>query len=267
MSRRNSSGKHKVKHNSREQGDNVSFINARRTTPKSGFNHQWNDSNKQRFNKFTNLKGGQPQTKNNNFQKNPKQNRIDPFISSLDFKNLDKILTTILDLFRNNDLEKLHRIDEKLLEEGIISFRKDIIELSLIAYSFRKLLSKKHIFNSPNWKLFREKMILDLQKAIEFSKKEDKTEYDAKIKEIENAIEKTDQLLGHFIHDVVFNARNKLASSAYAYGLSISQATNLLSADKDHVMELIGQTKMSDEDLRNRTIKERVNFLKENIPE
>jgi hypothetical protein len=62
MSRRNSSGKHKVKHNSREQGDNVSFINARRTAPKSGFNHQWNDSNKQRFNKFTNLKDGQPQT-------------------------------------------------------------------------------------------------------------------------------------------------------------------------------------------------------------
>jgi uncharacterized protein YjgD (DUF1641 family) len=95
-------------------------------------------------------------------------------------------------------------------------------------------------------------MILDLQKAIEFSKKEDKTEYDTKIKEIENAIEKTDQLLGHFIHDIVFNARNKLASSAYAYGLSISQATNLLSADKDHVMELIGQTKMADEDLRNK---------------
>ena len=106
-----------------------------------------------------------------------------------------------------------------------------------------------------------------MQLAIELSKKENKDEYNKKIKEIENSIEKTDQLLGHFIHDIVFNARTKLASSAYAYVLSLSQASNLLSANKDQVMELIGQTKISDEDIKSKTMFERIDFLKKNIPE
>lgn len=307
------SGKHKVNHNSNNQGENVSFINARRT-PQSKFNHQWNDVNKQKFSKFTNSSNtnkpdsfnssnksnnfninksynfnssNKPNnfnssnkfnnsnstksnnfnmTKQNNFNTN-KPNKIDDFISKIDFTNIEKIITAILEQFRANDLDRLHRIDEKALEESIVSYRKDIAELTIIAYSFRKLLSKKHIFNSPNWKGFREKTISNLEEAIKLSKEENKDNYNLKIKEIQNSIEKTDQLLGHFIHDIVFNARTKLASSAYAYGLSLSQASNLLSANKDLVMELVGQTKIPDEDIKTKTMTERVNFLKTNIPE
>lgn len=281
------SGKHKVNHNSNNQGENVSFINARRN-PQSKFNHQWNDVNKQKFSKFTNSSNtNKPDsfnssnkfnnsnstksnnfntTKQNNFNTN-KPNKIDDFISKIDFTNIEKIITAILEQFRANDLDRLHRIDEKALEESIISYRKDIAELTIIAYSFRKLLSKKHIFNSPNWKGFREKTISNLEEAIKLSKEENKDNYNLKIKEIQNSIEKTDQLLGHFIHDIVFNARTKLASSAYAYGLSLSQASNLLSANKDLVMELVGQTKIPDEDIKTKTMTERVNFLKTNIPE
>lgn len=290
------SGKHKVNHNSNNQGENVSFINARRN-PQSKFNHQWNDVNKQKFSKFTNSSNtNKPDNSNpsskpnnlntiksNNFNINksnnfnsankfnnfniPKPNKIDDFISKIDFTNIEKIITAILEQFRANDLDRLHRIDEKALEESIISYRKDIAELTIIAYSFRKLLSKKHIFNSPNWKGFREKTISNLEEAIKLSKEENKDNYNLKIKEIQNSIEKTDQLLGHFIHDIVFNARTKLASSAYAYGLSLSQASNLLSANKDLVMELVGQTKIPDEDIKTKTMTERVNFLKTNIPE
>jgi len=260
-----SAGKHKINHNSNTQGENVSFINARRTKP--NFNHQWDDTNKQRFNKFTNLNVQNKGNINSAVSQNNNTNKIESYISKIDFKNSEKIISGILEQFRANDLEILHRIDEKTLEEAIIEYRKDIAELAIIAYSFRKLLSKKHIFNSPNWKGFREKTINDLQLAIELSKKENKDEYNKKIKEIENSIEKTDQLLGHFIHDIVFNARTKLASSAYAYGLSLSQASNLLSANKDQVMELIGQTKISDEDIKSKTMFERIDFLKKNIPE
>lgn len=265
------SGKHKVNHNSNNQGENVSFINARRN-PQSKFNHQWNDVNKQKFSKFTNSSNtNKPDSfnssnKSNNFNTN-KPNKIDDFISKIDFTNIEKIITAILEQFRANDLDRLHRIDEKALEESIVSYRKDIAELTIIAYSFRKLLSKKHIFNSPNWKGFREKTISNLEEAIKLSKEENKDNYNLKIKEIQNSIEKTDQLLGHFIHDIVFNARTKLASSAYAYGLSLSQASNLLSANKDLVMELVGQTKIPDEDIKTKTMTERVNFLKTNIPE
>ncbi len=162
------------------------------------------------------------------------------------------------------DLQKLHAIDEKLLDDAIITNNKETVDLAIIAYAYRKLISKKHIFYNPNWKAFKDKTIADLKLATELSKKTDKTEYNKKIKEIQTDIEHTDKLLGHFIHDIVFNARAKLASSAYATGLSLSQATSLLSADKDAVMEIIGQTKIPDEDSRiiGKTIKEKVEILK-----
>jgi len=239
--------KHSKNHNV-VANDNVSYINARRTKPK--FNHEWNDTNKKRFNSLTNNKPN-TQIKNGVF-------------SNVDFTNTEKIINLIIEQFKAKDLDKLHRIDEKILEDAIIHNRKDLVELSIVAYSFRKLLSKKHIFNNPNWASFEQKTISNLVQAIELSKKENKEEYNNKIKEIQEDIEKTDQLLGHFIHDIVFNARIKLASTVYAYGLSLSQAANLLSANKDDVMEIIGQTKISDEDTRSKTISQRVDFLKKN---
>lgn len=236
--------KPRKKSNFNQINSNVSFINARRN--KGSFNHQWNEKNKQRFT-------------------NSKQVTQD-YLSKINFSNIESIINAILEQFKVGDLDKLHRIDEKVLEEAIVSFKKEFVELALIAYSFRKLMSKKHILNNPNWNGFKAKTIENLEQAVVFYKENNVEKYNLKIKEIQTSIEKTDQLLGHFIHDIIFNARIKLASTAYAYGLSLSQASNLLSADKDHVMEIIGQTKMSDEDMKNISISDRVFFLKKKVP-
>lgn len=267
---------------------NVSFVNARRNT--RTFNEQSNSNfghNANSFNKHTNSKSynknrfhknnkkNKPQQNNNNLdhfpiqatpQKGKFQNpEIEKYISDLNVRNQAIAIQAILDQFLSINMQKLHAIDEKLLDEAIVTNNKELVELALIAYTYRKLISKKHIFYSPNWKKFKDKTIADLKLAIELSKKPDHIEYAKKIKEIQVDIENTDKLLGHFIHDIVFNARAKLASSAYASGLSMSQATNLLSADKDLVMELIGQTKIPDEDAVTigKTLKEKVNILKQ----
>jgi len=281
------------------QNDNVSFINARRnkrnfneqnnnsfgTSPNSppkqmfsqSFNknrsHNGNSRNKQNQqpnfqqpNKSNNNKNQKPLPQSYQPQKSKYQNpEIEKFLSTFDVKNQVVVIQAITDNFLRIDLQKLHAIDEKLLEEAIITNNKEIVELAIIAYSYRKLISKKHIFYSPNWKKFKDKAVADLKLASELSKKPDHTEYNKKIKEIETDIESTDKLLGHFIHDIVYNARAKLASSAYASGLSLSQATSLLSADKDSVMELIGQTKIPDEETRviGKTLKEKVAILKQ----
>jgi hypothetical protein len=86
-------------------------------------------------------------------------------------------------------------------------------------------------------------------------------DYRKAIQKVQKNIQNTDRTLGHFIHNLVDNARTKLASSAYAYGMSLSQATNLLSAQKENVMEMVGTTKISDEDKKIKSIKERVNYL------
>jgi hypothetical protein len=274
--------------------DNVSFINARRNTRtfneqnNSNFGHNANRFNKQinsnTYNKERHKKDNQKNNtrifnknqKSNNNQKfqqgnfqNPQSGKyqnpeVAKYIANLNFKDLSQIILAINEQFQKIDLQKLHAIDEKLLDEAIVSNNKQIAELALIAYAYRKLISKKHIFYNTNWKKFKDKSIADLKLASELSKKPDLTEFTKKIKDIQTDIENTDKLLGHFVHDIIFNARAKLASSAYASGLSLSRATNLLSADKDSVMELLGQTKIPDEDSRiiGKTLKEKVNILK-----
>ncbi len=271
-----------------EENQNVSFINARRNTRTfneqsssnfgqnaNSFNKHINSKshNKNRFHKNNNPKNNHQRNNNqNNFpapvntQKGKYQNpEIERYISALNVKDPAIAIQAILEQFLKIDMQKLHAIDEKLLDEAIVANNKELVELAIIAYAYRKLVSKKHIFYSPNWKKFKDKTMEDLKQAIELSKKPDHIEYSKKIKEIQADIESTDKLLGHFIHDIVFNARAKLASTAYASGLSMSQATNLLSADKDLVMELIGQTKISDEDsvVIGKTLKEKVDILKQ----
>ncbi len=277
-----------------DSSDNVSFINARRNTRNfneqnnSNFGHNANRFNKQinsnTYNQNRHKKDNKQNTnrtfnqkQNNNQNQNFKQGNfqnqqhgkfqnpeVEKYISNLNFKDLSQIIVAINEQFQKIDLQKLHAIDEKLLDEAIVSNNKQIAELAIIAYAYRKLISKKHIFYNPNWKKFKDKSIADLKLASELSKKPDLTEFSKKIKEIQTDIESTDKLLGHFIHDIVFNARAKLASSAYASGLSLSQAASLLSANKDLVMELLGQTKIPDEDSRiiGKTLKEKVNILK-----
>lgn len=241
--------------------DNVIYINARRNKKPTFFKK--NTTNKQIDNK-------KPTTKNPNYNKQPAKPLVNgnaEYLSKIDFTNIEQIITQIIEQFKVNNLEKLHRIDEKLLEEAIINYRKDLAELAIIAYSLRKLASKKHILLNPNWNFFKEEILSDLMIAINLNKEKDKKNYDIKITNIQDSIKKTDKLFGYFVQNIIFNARAKIASTAYAYGLSLSQATNLLSADKDQVMAIVGQTKISDEDLKDRTISDRVNNLKKIILE
>jgi hypothetical protein len=79
--------------------------------------------------------------------------------------------------------------------------------------------------------------------------------------DIVNLIREKDKELGHYINQVVDDAKIKLASSAYAYGLSASQASELFSIPKDQLMTFIGITKMPDEDPMYKSIKERIHLL------
>lgn len=259
----NFGNKNQVHHNQKN------FVNGfNNSNQGKGHNSNQNKNNSNQNNKSYNYSNTDyPNTNGLNVNNKPTNIELDKYIKALNFSDQSQLLLAICDQFQKIDLQKLHALDEKLLEEAIVSSNREIVELTVIAYVYRKLISKKHIFNSPNWKKFKDKTVTDLKLASELSKKLDHTEYNKKIKEIQTDIENTDKLLGHFIHDITFNARVKLASSAYAYGLSLSQASNLLSADKDLVMELLGQTKIPDEDTRsnNKSITDKVELLKKMV--
>ncbi len=182
----------------------------------------------------------------------------------IDLSNMNVVISSIIENFEKSNLYLLHRLDESLLEKGIIDNDKDIIDLCVITYCFRKTLSKKHITTNIKWPEVKDRIAGHLNNIKKSISTGDAEKTKQEIKEIETTIEHTDNLFGYFVQNLVSNSRAKIASSAYGYGLSLSKAVKLLSANKEQVMKIIGQTKMADEDELFSSIKERVNYIQEN---
>ncbi len=182
-----------------------------------------------------------------------------------DLSNMNLTISHLIKYFEDSDINLLHRLDEALLEKGILENDKDIINISVVAYCLRKLLSKKHIVTNIKWPEIKQKILVSLDKIKKYISVDDQDSIKEQIKIIETTIEHTDNLFGYFVQNLVSTSRAKIASSVYGYGLSLNKAVNLLSANKEQVMKIIGETKMADEDeLKDDNIKKRVDYLLKN---
>jgi len=176
-------------------------------------------------------------------------------------KKLPEIIQEIIILLEKRDFNKLHNIEEQTLETAITNFDKDYSEVCVIIYGLRKLISKEHIYSQKEWKDAQIEITENLNRAIKEFNEEEHSNFNNIIKNIIFIIEKTDKLLGHYVTHIIDDARVRLASIAYAYGLSASQASDLVSANREQLMSFIGVTKMPDEDKKFKSIKERIHLL------
>lgn len=180
-----------------------------------------------------------------------------------DFKksdNLKETLIKVVQYTRKKDAEQLHSLEKKIIEDAIVNNDVDFAELAVVTYCFRKMFFKQHISTTDVWKDTQDEILYDLNNLTKYEFNLNK--YRETIKKAQSKIEYIDKQLGHFVESVVQSARTKLASTAYAYGLSSEQACSLFSANREQLMPFIGNTKMPDEDKPFKTIKERVHLLK-----
>lgn len=176
------------------------------------------------------------------------------------FKLTDIVKSTIVFLDKNN-YESLHLIENNTLEQAVITFNKDISEVCVLIYGLRKLISKKHISQADSWITYKKSIIVNLESALKVYKEEDTSKFNNYIKNTIEIIKQADHELGRYVSIVIDDGRIKLASTAYAYGLSASQASDLLSISKEQLMSYVGITKMPDEDKQFKSISERVHLL------
>jgi len=131
----------------------------------------------------------------------------------------------------------------------------------VLIYGLRKLLSKKHISQTEEWKNYKLQIIENLNEALKVYREEDSSKFNNYIKDTIHLIKNADKQLGRYVSIVIDDGRIKLASTAYAYGLSAAQASDLLSITKEQLMSYVGITKMPDEDKQFKSISERVHLL------
>lgn len=167
----------------------------------------------------------------------------------------------IMKAFEKNDQVKLRQLSNNLIEEAALKSDKVLAQLSLISYSLQKLLSKPHIIEAEKWNKIKVKILSSLKKAsIELNRKS----FDGFKKELDNISDKVfevDAVMSHYIANIYEKAKIKQASRAYAFGLSLMQATSLTGADEKDLLLYIGATKIHDREKSIKGIKERKQLL------
>lgn len=175
--------------------------------------------------------------------------------------NIPFIIKEVIKNIEKRDYETLHSLENTTLEVAVTDFNKDFSQICVMIYGLRKLIAKKHISNTEEWKIYEKHILENLNISLENYREEDPSKFNNIIKNIIYVLKKADKELGRYVSLVIDDGRIKLASTAYAYGLSASQASDLLSITKEQLMSYVGITKMPDEDKKFKSINERVHIL------
>lgn len=163
--------------------------------------------------------------------------------------------------FQNENTGSLRSISNQAIREAALQNDSLRAEIAVVAYALHKLLSKEHVRSDKQWKKIQKSVQQKLEEGIKNLENKKISEFEKNLSGITKQIRETDESLGNYAQNLMEKSRVKQASSLYALGLSLGQATALTNADKKALFNYIGYTKMSDENPTRKTIAERVKEL------
>ncbi len=169
----------------------------------------------------------------------------------------------ILTAFQAKQAQDLKRLGNDSIEEAAVENDSELASLSVIAYSLYKILTKDHFLKSRVWPRLSQGIGNSLKKCLEAALKQNEAMYTKNLNNVISEIREIDDELGHFAKNIYEKAKVKQASTAYALGLSLSQAASLTGADRKELQMYIGTTRIHDEQHATKPIHERVERLRE----
>ncbi|MFH1256437.1 MAG: hypothetical protein V1494_04025 [Candidatus Diapherotrites archaeon] len=179
---------------------------------------------------------------------------------------LEKLISrteALIAAFRENNVIDLKHLANDCIEDAAMQNDELFAQLSLIAYSLNKLSSKDHIVRNAKWGSAKNAILGLLEKCIAFLKAKKIREFKAELQGVSDKVRGIDETLGHYVENVFDKARVKQASTAYAFGLSLSSAAGLTGADKKELLNYIGTTKIHDEQEEGAGIESRLKVLRQ----
>lgn len=178
------------------------------------------------------------------------------------FADLSKKTLQLKEAFEAGDLIKLRLLSNDCIEKAALKQSKELVQLSLIAYSLSKILSKEHIICNINWPEARNRILEDIDFALTALEKNDLKAFNNSLNDISGHITGIDKQLGNFVIDLMEKARLKQASRVYAFGLSLKAAVELTGTQEQELLKYIGGTRLADERIEKKGINDRLKDLK-----
>ncbi len=152
----------------------------------------------------------------------------------------------VIKAIEEEDSRKLREISERVFDKAVLDQNKQEVERAILYYAVSKILGKVHFKKEKQWETFKSKLIEYLEQKKD-------------IPEILKHVTEFDREYGNYLGNVVQKARMKYASTAYAFGLSLSTACELTGADLTEVSAYVGQTKIHEKPFtQTRSVRERL---------
>ena len=146
----------------------------------------------------------------------------------------------VLDAFKKYDTNILRTLSDKILADGFIERNKQVIRLAIISHSLSKIAEKEYYRkDQEKWGNF---MIL-IEKGFEELSKDDK-----KITAVEKAVVDLDKHFGRYKESIIHLSKIRKGSTLYAWGVSLTMASELVDVPEYELMKHIGSTKIVDEE-------------------
>lgn len=166
-------------------------------------------------------------------------------------------------LYQRDDSLKLKNLSEKLIHESALNSDKLKARIACIAYVLYKHLSKEHVTANARYLFFKNRILAGVDRLIDALEKKNFHDAWTQVNDLIHLLNQLDHELGHYSELTFEKAQTKLASSAYALGLSLQQASYLTDANTKLTFNYVGVTRMHDEIPETGTIMERLQLLKQ----
>ncbi len=158
--------------------------------------------------------------------------------------DLKKHLTLLRAAFEKNNIPELKRLSEEFAGDAFIHYKKENVQLSIVAYCCAKFLEKPYILADPSWSGFRKNLLSLLDKALEDWSAGKQEQAFARISKSLSLIESLGEELGRFVFGIIEKAKIKAGAEIYARGASLGTAAELSGAEKKELSSYISATRM-----------------------
>ncbi len=179
----------------------------------------------------------------------------------MSYKQLE-MLEKIEKHFSQEDSFALKELSNRATQSAVWGFDKGTAKIAVFAYALSKIVSKEHVVKNPLWGKAKRKIFFSLDECIKLLRKNKQEEFLHQLDKVEHSVTEVDHDLGNYVRNIWDKAKIKIASNAYAQGMSLSKATDLTNANKAELQNYIGITKIHDEEKTGITMKQRMKIAR-----
>lgn len=162
---------------------------------------------------------------------------------------------------------RLKSLADHLIQEAAVNDDKLKARFACISYTIYKQSSKEHLTADPKYTIYQQKLLTLLDVAIEQMERHAFHDVFISTSTMIKVLNDIDLELSHYSEFTYKKAQVKMASMAYAAGMSLQQARFLTDADLKQTFNYVGVTRMHDETPEPMGMTERLDRLKKAVGE